>query len=181
MQPFYTTLGTKGRRPDGCHMPLCAAGAGPFGNIGKHRPGPDPDRAERRLNPQARQGLSISRQRRHKKRRPKGRSPPQWNGTSYLPRAGALNPPVRRSRSQAEPLAPRAKGPAAPSTLAAKPRQPSGILESTAPPTGIYRAMIHYRRIPRSFVSLRMTSGRRDSPATSRQPPSTLTPFRACP
>ena len=32
MQPFYTTLGTKGRRPDGCHMPLCAAGAGPFGN-----------------------------------------------------------------------------------------------------------------------------------------------------
>ena len=25
-QPFYTTLGTKGQRPDGCHMPLCAAG-----------------------------------------------------------------------------------------------------------------------------------------------------------
>ena len=52
-QPFYTTLGTKGRRPDGCHMPLCAAGAGPYGNTGKHRPGPDPDpnsdRAERRL------------------------------------------------------------------------------------------------------------------------------------
>ena len=43
-----TTLGTEGRRPDGCHMPLCAAGAGPFGNTGKHRPdpGPDPDRAE---------------------------------------------------------------------------------------------------------------------------------------
>ena len=55
MQPFYTTLGTKGRRPDGCYMPLCAAGAGPFGDTGKHRPGPgpDPDRAERRLNPQA--------------------------------------------------------------------------------------------------------------------------------
>ena len=34
------------------------------------------------------------------------------------PEGGALNPPVRRSRSQAEPLAPRAKGPAAPSTLA---------------------------------------------------------------
>ena len=31
------------------------------------------------------------------------------------------------SRSLAEPLAPRAGGPAAPSTLAAKPRQPSGI------------------------------------------------------
>ena len=44
-QPFYTTLGTKGQRPDGCHMPLCAAGAGLFGNTGKHRPGPDPDRA----------------------------------------------------------------------------------------------------------------------------------------
>ena len=30
-------------------MPLCAAGAGPYGNTGKHRsdpgPGPDPDRA----------------------------------------------------------------------------------------------------------------------------------------
>ena len=40
-------------------MPLCAAGAGPFGNTGKHRPGPgpDPDRAERRLNPQAPKGL----------------------------------------------------------------------------------------------------------------------------
>ena len=38
-------------------MPLCAAGAGPFGNTGKHRPDPDPDRAERRLNPHARQGV----------------------------------------------------------------------------------------------------------------------------
>ena len=57
MQPFYTTLGTEGQRPDGCHTPLCAAGAGPFGNTGKHRPGPDPDRAERRLNPHASQGL----------------------------------------------------------------------------------------------------------------------------
>ena len=44
VKPFYTTLGTKGRRPDGCHRPLCAAGAGPFGNTGKHRPGPGPDR-----------------------------------------------------------------------------------------------------------------------------------------
>ena len=56
--------------------------------------------------------------------------PPQY---IYLPRAGARSPPVRRSRSQAEPLAPRAKGPAAPSTLARESgRQPSGILESTA-------------------------------------------------
>ena len=36
-QPFYTTLGTKGRRPDGCHMSLCAASAGPFGNTAFHR------------------------------------------------------------------------------------------------------------------------------------------------
>ena len=37
------------------------------------------------------------------------------------------------SRSRTEPLAPRAKGPAAPSTLARESgRQPSGILESTA-------------------------------------------------
>ena len=49
------------------------------------------------------------------------------------PEGGALNPPVRRSRSQAEPLAPRAKGPAAPSTLTpVRACQPSGILESTA-------------------------------------------------
>ena len=26
------TLGTEGRRPDGCHTPLCAEGAGPYGN-----------------------------------------------------------------------------------------------------------------------------------------------------
>ena len=58
----------------------------------------------------------------------KGAVPPQWNGTSYLPRARALNPPVRRSQSQAEPLAPRAKGPAAPSTLTPiRACQPSGI------------------------------------------------------
>ena len=30
MQPFYTTLGTEDQRPDGCHLPLCAAGAGPY-------------------------------------------------------------------------------------------------------------------------------------------------------
>ena len=27
-----TTLGTEGQRPDGCHTPLCAEGAGPYGN-----------------------------------------------------------------------------------------------------------------------------------------------------
>ena len=62
-----------------------------------------------------------------------GAVPPQWNGTSYLPRARARSPPVRRSRSQAEPWQPRAKGPAAGSTLTpVRACQPSGILESTA-------------------------------------------------
>ena len=56
-----------------------------------------------------------------------GAVPPQWNGTSYLPRAEPSTRPGGVSRSRTEPLAPRAKGPAAPSTLAAKPRQPSGI------------------------------------------------------
>ena len=41
--------------------------------------------------------------------------------------------PVGVSRSRTEPLAPRAKGPAAPSTLTpVRACQPSGILESTA-------------------------------------------------
>ena len=76
----------------------------------------------------------FSRQRRHKKWRPKGRPPRQRSGTIYLPRAEALNPPVRRSRSQAEPWQPRAKGPAAGSTLTpVRACQPTGILESTAP------------------------------------------------
>ena len=62
-----------------------------------------------------------------------GAVPPQWNGTSYLPRAEPSTRPGGVSRSRTEPLAPRAKGPAAPSTLARESgRQPSGILESTA-------------------------------------------------
>ena len=73
----------------------------------------------------------FRRQRQYKKWRRRRRTSPAQR--YYItPEGGALNPPVRRSRSQAEPLAPRARGPAAPSTLAAKPRQPSGILESTA-------------------------------------------------
>lgn len=47
----------------------------------------------------------------------------------------ALNQSERRSRSRTEPLAPRAEGPAAPSTLAAKPRQPSGIPPSADSPS----------------------------------------------
>ena len=44
------------------------------------------------------------------------------------------------------------------------------------PPTGIYRHSSHLLFLPRSFVSLRMTSGRRGSPATSHQPLATLGP-----
>ena len=77
------------------------------------------------------------------------------------PEGGALNPPVRRSRSQAEPLAPRAKGPAAPSTLTpVRACQPSGILESTAQvPVPIPNApqapepSRPYGRVPQSFAA----------------------------
>ena len=76
----------------------------------------------------------FSRQRRHKKWRPKGRPPRQRSDTIYLPRAEPLTRPGGVSRSRTEPLAPRAKGPAAPSTLTpVRACQPSGILESTAP------------------------------------------------
>ncbi len=40
-----------------------------------------------------------------------GTVPRQRSDTIYLPRARALNPPVRRSRSQAEPWQPRAERP----------------------------------------------------------------------
>ena len=57
-----------------------------------------------------------------------GAVPPQWNGTSYLPRAEPSTRPGGVSRSRTEPLAPRAKGPAAPSTLTpVRACQPSGI------------------------------------------------------
>ena len=60
----------------------------------------------------------FRRQRRHKKWRPSIRAPTSPAQRYYItPEGGALNLPVRRSRSQAEPLAPRAGGPAAPSTL----------------------------------------------------------------
>ena len=84
-------------------------------------------------------GLSIRRlygfrrQRRHLYWRPQGRrtSPAQRYYITTL--GGALNPPVRRSRSQAEPWQPRARGPAAASTLTpVRACQPTGILESTA-------------------------------------------------
>ena len=105
--------------------------------------------------------------------------PRQRSDTIYLPRAGALNPPVRRSRSQAEPWQPRAKGPAAGSTLTpVRACQPSGIQESAAPPTGIYRHLNHLRFLPRSFALLRMTvdGGAPRSRSRSRPRPSGLVP-----
>ena len=60
------TLGAQGQRPGGAINPHARKGVSTFGNTGKHRagPGPDPDRAERRLNPQARRacpyGVSLT-------------------------------------------------------------------------------------------------------------------------
>ena len=117
----------------------------------------EPFEPERRRRLSIRRLYDFRRQRRYKKWRPKGRhtfpagtvsqpigkpfngqakgllwltwrsyaGPPQY----YIPpEGGALNPPVRRSRSQAEPWQPRAKGPAAGSTLTpVRACQPSGI------------------------------------------------------
>ena len=120
-QPFYTTLGTKGRRPDGCHMPLCAAGAGPFGNTASHR-----FFTKAHGFPAAAGGIDIY-------DGAKGAVPRQRSDTIYLPRAEPSTRPGGVSRSRTEPLAPRAKGPVAPSTLARESgRQPSGIQPSAA-------------------------------------------------
>ncbi len=84
-------------------------------------------------------GLSIRRlygfrrQRRHLYWRPQGRRTSPAQRYFITTQGGALNPPVRRSRSQAEPWQPRARGPAAASTLTpVRACQPTGILESTA-------------------------------------------------
>ena len=87
----------------------------------------EPFEPERRRRLSIRRLYGFRRQRRYKKWRPKGRHTFPAERCYIPPEGGALNPPVRRSRSQAEPLALRAAGPIAPSTLAAKPRQPSGI------------------------------------------------------
>ena len=47
------TLAAQGQRPGGWLNPHARKGVSTFGNTGKHRPGPDPDRAKRRLNPPA--------------------------------------------------------------------------------------------------------------------------------
>ena len=43
----------RAERPGGAINPHARKGVSTFGNTGKHRPDPDLDRAERRLNPQA--------------------------------------------------------------------------------------------------------------------------------
>ena len=40
------TLGAQGQRPGGAINPHARKGVSTFGNTGKYRPGPDPDRAE---------------------------------------------------------------------------------------------------------------------------------------
>ena len=89
------TLGAQGQRPGGWLNPHARKGVSTFGNTGKHRPGPgpdpDPDRAERRLNPHARQGLSL------KAVNPFGPGPlsssfSSTTGTPALTRASASTP-----------------------------------------------------------------------------------------
>ena len=61
------TLAAQGQRPGGWLNPHARKGVSTFGKTGKHRlspgPGPDPDRAERRLNPQAPKGRQPSHRR----------------------------------------------------------------------------------------------------------------------
>ena len=77
----------------------------------------------------------FRRQRRHKKWRPIGRPPSQRSGTIYLPRAEPSTRPGGVSRFRTEPLALRAAGPIAPSTLTpVRACQPSGIQVSTVGP-----------------------------------------------
>ena len=61
---------------------------------------------------------------------------------------------------------------------APKAQAPAGIQESTSPTTGIYREMIHYRRVPRSFASLRMTVARQGPPILD--PDLRSQPLRGC-
>ena len=86
------------------------------------------------------------------------------HSTIYLPRAEPSTRPGGVSRSRTEPLAPRAKGPAAPSTLARESgRQPSGILESTVP-------------VP-ILTTPPVTPGKQETGLSSRSPPSPYLPL----
>ena len=51
------TLAAQGQRPGGWLTPHARKGVSTFGNTGKHRAGPDPDRVERRLNLHTNKGI----------------------------------------------------------------------------------------------------------------------------
>ena len=83
-----------------------------FKNCGEAPPPPsEPFEPERRRRLSIRRLYGFRRQRRYKKWRPKGRHTFPAERCYIPPEGGALNPPVRRSRSQAEPWQPRAERP----------------------------------------------------------------------
>ena len=99
------------------------------------------------------------------------------HSTSYLPRAEPSTRPGGVSRSRTEPLAPRAVRPGgAINPHARKACQPSGIQESAAPPTGIYRHLNHLRFLTRSFAGAQDDVGGRDSPIPIPTAPQALEP-----
>ncbi len=53
------TLAAQGQRPGGWLNPHARKGVSTFGNTGKHRAGPDPDRVERRLNLHTHTGIQF--------------------------------------------------------------------------------------------------------------------------
>ena len=53
------TLAAQGQRPGGWLNPHARKGVSTFGNTGKHRAGPDPDRVERRLDLHIHKGLDF--------------------------------------------------------------------------------------------------------------------------
>ena len=83
-----------------------------FKNCGEAATTPsEPFEPERRRRLSIRRLYDFRRQRRYKKWRPKGRHTFPAERCYIPPEGGALNPPVRRSRSQAEPWQPRAERP----------------------------------------------------------------------
>ena len=74
-------------------------------------PPSEPFEPERRRRSSIRRLYDFRRQRRYKKWRSKGRHTFPAERCYIPPEGGALNPPVRRSRSQAEPWQPRAERP----------------------------------------------------------------------
>ena len=88
--------------------------------------------------------------------------------------------PVREASADPgqNPGSPGPSGPAAGSTLTpVRACQPSGIQESAAPPTGIYRHLNHLRFLPRSFAGAQDDVGGRDSPIPTSIPIPTPVPI----